>query len=165
MQAYILLRGAEQRGHLSLAKPHRIPVEANLLGNVFVLRLKYHNRASHNSSPPVDSKNAWLFIQRSSAQTANPPSLIFPHLEGSACEPPFLFFSMAISPRPSTFRTRVSAKPPCRQLSNKAKQKTSSPLLPLRAVLGFRGSLRGAPPGLVGAVPCIRYHKTRHIAK
>ena len=60
---------------------------------------------------------------------------------------------MAISPRPSTFRTRVSAKPPCRQLSNKAKQKTSSPLLPLRAVLGFRGSLRGAPPGLVGAVP------------
>ena len=88
MQAYILLRGAEQRGHLSLAKPHRIPVEANLQGDVFVLRLKYHNRASHNSSPPVDSKNAWLFIQRSSAQTANPPSLIFPHLGGSACEPP-----------------------------------------------------------------------------
>ncbi|WP_449133343.1 hypothetical protein [Senegalimassilia sp.] len=52
MQAYILLRGAEQRGHLSLAKPHRIPVEANLQGNVFVFRLKYHNRASHNSSPP-----------------------------------------------------------------------------------------------------------------
>lgn len=32
-------------------------------------------------------------------------------------------------------------------------RRQASTLLSLRAVLGFRGGLRGAPPGLVGAVP------------